>query len=275
MQNRMNRFTNRKLEDMNVRNLDISVIKIGKYQKALNKARATAIAATYDPHRMRPIEVSYRDGAFYCFDGQTRIAAYKLMGKTKIPAIIHEDLNYEAEARLFASQQDNVGSVLSSHKWNALVEAKDHATLKTIEIALKNGFRISAASSARTIAAVKTLQDIVLDDGFDMLDEVLSVIGEAWNNQEVYCKAKKLSIAPTNVAIINGVYLFLKAYRNSSIYDRKRLVAVLAATKPTAIMSRANDSRKGCVATRVAAAILEIYNQNLKKNRLSDKFREV
>jgi hypothetical protein len=203
---------------MIVRALDLSAIKIGKYQKKLNKARAAAIAANYDSHRMRPIDVSFRNGEFYCFDGQTRMAAYRILGYTRIPAIIHEGLTYEEEALLFAKQQENVGAVLSSHKWNALVEAEDPATMKTVEVAEKNGFKVSGSvSSATTIAAVKTLQDIVIESGFDGLDDVLSVIGTAWNDQEVYNKSKKLLIAPTNVNIIEGVYIFMKEYKDKRV----------------------------------------------------------
>jgi hypothetical protein len=280
MQNRLNRFSSRALNNMNVRALDINVIKIGKYQKKLNKARATAIADNYDSHRMRPIDVSYRGGEFYCFDGQTRIAAYKLMGYTRIPSIIHEGLTYEDEAYLFAKQQDNVGSVLSSHKWNALVEAEDPATMKTLEIAQKNGFKVSGTvSSSKCIAAVKTLQDIVMGSGFEGLDDVLHIIGSAWNDKEVYSKVKNLPIAPTNVSMIEGVYIFMKEYKDCKGFNTDRLIAVLSATKPSAIFSRANDSRKGSTSRRVAASILEIYNHGLRTgssgNRLPDKFNNL
>jgi hypothetical protein len=277
MQNRINRFSRKTLNEMNVRALAIGVIKIGKYQKRLNKARSTAIAQNFDPHRMRPIDVSFRDGKFWCFDGQTRLDAYLQMGYTYIPAIIHEGLTYEDEAYLFARQQENVGSVLSSHKWNALVEAGDPATRKTIEVAEKNGFKVSGSvSSATTIAAVKTLQDIVLESGFDGLDDVLSVVGGAWNGREVYNKKKNLPIAPTNVNIVEGVKIFYNTYKGSKAFNKDRLVAVLALTTPTNVFVAANTSRKGSTSRRVAAAMLELYNHGLRSvNRLTDKFGDV
>jgi hypothetical protein len=276
MQNRLSRFSGN-LNNMTVRALDLAVIKIGKYQKKLNKARAASIAAKYDSHRMRPIDVSFRNGEFYCFDGQTRMEAYKILGYTRIPAIIHEGLSYEDEALLFAKQQDDVGTVLSSHKWNALVEAEDPATMKTLKVAEKNGFKVSGSvSSATTIAAVKTLQDIVIESGFDGLDDVLSVISGAWNCKDVYNKKKILPIAPTNVNIVEGVKIFYNTYKGSKVFSKDRLISVLALTTPTNVFISANNSRKGSTSRRVAAAMLELYNHSLRtSNRLADKFGDV
>jgi len=274
MQNRVNRFT-KNLNNMTVRALNLSVVKIGKYQKKLNKTRAAAIAAEYDSHRMRPIDVSYRDNEFWCFDGQTRLEAYKIMGYTHIPAIIHEGLTYEDEAFLFARQQDNVGSVLSSHKWNALVEAGDPATLKTIEIVTKNNFKISGSvSSPNTIAAVKTAQDIVIESGFEGLDKTLSVLDKAWNGKDVYNRAANRTVAPTNVTVIEGVYNVIKAYKNDPKFSEDRLVHCLAATNPTQLMCRANDFRVGRASVRMAVATLEAYNKGLRsENKLTNKFK--
>ena len=64
-----NRVANnmRKFAKTSIQEIPISEVFLGKYQKMLSKKRVAAIIADYDPNRMRPIEVSLRDGKYWCW----------------------------------------------------------------------------------------------------------------------------------------------------------------------------------------------------------------
>lgn len=60
--------------------LPVTQIEIPPYQRSANVVRVKKIATAFEENRMRPIDVSLRDGKYYCYDGQHRLLAYKMMG---------------------------------------------------------------------------------------------------------------------------------------------------------------------------------------------------
>lgn len=241
--------------------LPVSKIETGKYQKALNKARVRRIADTFNIDRMRPIDVSYRNGRYWCFDGQHRLDAYKLLGKSTIPCIIHYNLSYEDEALLFAHQQDNVGAVQAHHKWNALVEAKDDATLEIVSIAKGQGFTIRKGNtSAHNINCVKVLQDIYADLGALPFATILKTIATAWGYMD----------KSTDHNIIGGIYLFVKTYRNDPKFSYERLTSRLSEVGPSLLLRSARENYGIHGDTRkVACQILKLYNKGRSSGRMN------
>ena len=271
MQNRMSSFFKKTLKNMKIVELSLSAIRMGKYQKKLNKERVATIVANFDPDRMRPIDVSFRDGFFWCFDGQHRVEAYRQMGMETIPAIIHEGLSYEDEALLFARQQDNVGTVQAHHKWNALVEAKDPATLKTIDIAKKYGFTIGFGESKKgKIVAIKTVQDAVCQFGFDGFETILQVISEAWT--EIKDGSRSILDKAGSVEILDGLFTLFVSYGNNPTFSVSRLTEVLGLDKPSNIIRDSKNYVMGNRGQRVAKVILNRYNKRIRNGRLPDLF---
>lgn len=252
-----------KKENCVIEFLSTSIIKIAKYQKALNKQRVQEIIDKFDQHRMRPIEVSYRDGQYWVFDGQHRLAAYIAMGITMIPCQIHFGLTYEQEAMLFARQQDNVGAVRTMHKWNALCEAKDEATVRMKEIAIKHGYTIvQGGAMNRRIMAVKELQTIVRDIGFDGLDDTLYITRACWNGNKY----------STSVEILSGLRLFFKYHKKDLQYNRSRLEDTLKLVDPSVLIQKASAKDGANVGVRVAKAIEDVYNKKARgRQRISLK----
>ena len=109
--------------------IPVNSISFAAYQRKPDMERIKRIANKFSIDRMRPIEVSYRDGKYWCFDGQHRAEVYRLMGRKTIPAVIHYGLNYEAEAALFASQFDEVAPVGIVTMWKAQVAGVMSASL--------------------------------------------------------------------------------------------------------------------------------------------------
>ena len=49
------------------------------YQRDVDQKRVSYIVTNYDPHKFGIIKVSYRDGKYYVYDGQHRIASFKVL----------------------------------------------------------------------------------------------------------------------------------------------------------------------------------------------------
>jgi len=242
--------------------IPVTQIQLGKYQKKLSMDRVRKIADSFDINRMRPIEVSYRDGKYYCFDGQHRVNVYLLKGWRSIPAIIHYGLTYEDEAYLFARQQENVGAVNVNHKWNALVEAKDPETMEIVKICKDWGFVVLGHThKGNNIKCVKLLRDFYRDLGDTLLATTLYTIGSAWDYMP----------HSADNAIIGGLFLLIKTYKEDGL-NFKRLGDKLAETTPKLILRDMEDKYHSVRGEqrRAAHQILSIYNKGAKgKYRLN------
>ena len=248
-------------------NLDIKDLAVAKYQKELNISRVEKIINKFDINRMRPIDVSYRDNEYWVFDGQHRASAYMIMGYTRIPAIVHYGLSYEDEAYLFARQQEEVGSVNSSHKWNALREANDPETVDIIKLCKDWGFEILQKNNrGNNIKCVKTFSDLYREFGPEKLGTILMCIKNSWAYMD----------HSTDVAIIGGIAKLAKTYPDK--FNFNRLQEVLARTTPKLILRDMEDRHHSVrgESRRAAYQILDLYNKGLVgKNRLSPYLLDV
>lgn len=241
--------------------LPLDKLSIGKYQKDLNIERVKRIVEGFDIHRMRPIEVSYRDGEYWVFDGQHRANAYYLMGIPSIPATIHNNLTYEQEAYLFARQQDNVGSVNSNHKWNALKEAGDPETTEIMKICKCWGFTVLAKNNrGNNIKCVKTLRDLYREFGPEKLGTILMCIKGAWDYMD----------HSVDVPIIGGIARLIRAYPQ---FDYNRLTETLAKTTPKLVLRDMEDKHHSIrgESRRAAYQIADLYNKGLTKAKRLDE----
>ena len=237
--------------------LNLMDLSIAPYQKDLNIPRVESIVKKFDINRMRPIDVSYRDGEYWVFDGQHRANAYLIMGYTEIPAIVHYGLTYEDEAYLFARQQEEVGAVNCNHKWNALTEAKDPEVMDIIRLCKAWGFTVLEKNNkGNNIKCVKTLRDLYKEFGPQKLGSILMSIKEAWNYMD----------HSTDVAIIGGI---ARLVRNYPQFDFNRLRLVLSSTTPKLILRDMEDHHHSVrgESRRAAYQISDLYNKGLTKNR--------
>lgn len=246
-------------------NLDIKDLAVAKYQKELNISRVEKIIKKFDINRMRPIDVSYRptpDGEYWVFDGQHRASAYMIMGYTKIPAIVHYGLTYEDEAYLFARQQEEVGSVNSNHKWNALREAGDPETMTIIKLCNEFGFTVLEPNNkGNNIKCVKSLRDFYKEFGPEKLRTMLMCVRNAWNYME----------HSVDVPILGGIARLVRTY--SDRFDYNRLTKVLSDTTPKLILRDMEDKHHAArgESRRAAYQIADLYNYKLKdRNRRLD-----
>ena len=257
-------ITNKNGDIGSITMLPLDKLDIGNYQKELNIERIRRIVEKFDINRMRPIEVSYRDGKYWVFDGQHRANAYLVMGFSRIPCIIHYGLTYEDEAYLFARQQEEVGAVNANHKWNALVEAGDQETMAIVKLCKDWGFTVLGKNNkGNNIKCVKSLRDLYHEFGPAKLATILMCIKNAWNYMP----------KSTDVAIIGGIARMVRSYPAEQ-FDFNRLTKVLSDTTPKMILRDMEDKHHGVrgESRRAAFQITDLYNKSLcrtSKRRLN------
>ena len=89
--------------DLNTKDL----ISSQKYQRDIDQKEVAYIVSNFNPHKFGIIKVSFRDGKYYVYDGQHRIAAFKVLNGNQdgfVKCEVHYGLTYEDEAKYFAEQ---------------------------------------------------------------------------------------------------------------------------------------------------------------------------
>lgn len=237
------------------------------YQRKINPKRVARMVAEYNPHRMRPIEVSYRDGKYFCWDGQNRTEMYRVLGFEKIPARVHYLLTREDEAYLFAEQRKNESTISKRDEWNARMAAgeRDDETKEIVRICSDMGFEITPHVNGKyyqkrknEIHAVSELQKMYRRYGENGLRITLRVLGEAWNGD----------YSSTHREIISGLSYILNTY---DMTDKQwsRIVRMIKKVTPMQLLresvSYGKNGHRGGKA--VAKCIIEKYlNKGLEND---------
>lgn len=245
----------------------ISKVRMADYQREVDMKRVSKIVKEYNPHRDRPIEVSYRDGEYWCFDGQHRTRAHEMMGMDSILAQVHYGLSYRDEAALFARQHDNVQSVGIKDRWEAAVKSgsqNEPEVHEIIKICKEMGFNVSTASSNKknTFSCVRELQKIYSKHKRNGLLTAIWLVDTAWHEKE----------NNTHHDIVAGICKLMDTYKlDDKAWERlaKQLSKV---ADPKEFLRRANTAQ-GRGGKRTAIRMVQEYNNGLSlsgKNRLNE-----
>ena len=104
-------------------------------------------ADNFDLYQINPVKVSRRDGMNYVFNGQHTIeivAAVSGSRETPVWCMVYDDMDYEVEADVFASQQKYVKTLSSYEIFQANVEAgNDEQSTMSIPVPFEAPFRPS------------------------------------------------------------------------------------------------------------------------------------
>lgn len=250
--------------DIRTINLHVKNLKLPAYQRKPDNKRVQSIINNYDPHRDRPVEVSYRNGEYWIVDGQHRVRVHEIMGHEMIQCMVHYGLSYQEEASLFARQHDGERRVSSKDCWLASLEAEDKApeVQAIIQTCKKHGFMVRAnyaSGRANVFTCVNELQKLYKKHGKNGLETMLFVIGTAWPTM------------PNNThrEIVGGVTKLMDTFELgdkewNSLRDR------LAKITPEHFLRLANTAN-GRGSKRAAIRMAIIYNSGRAvKNRLNE-----
>ncbi|MBA2505071.1 MAG: ParB N-terminal domain-containing protein [Thermoleophilaceae bacterium] len=233
------------------------------FQRPLNQKRVERIASTFDPNLLGVLHVNARDdGRLSVFDGQHRLAALHLLGRTEVACLVH-DLTPEEEACKFIDANQFRTAVKPTEIHIAGVRGGRHEAVEIDTIVRRHGFYIadSAVSGALSCAAAVNETH---RRGPNVLGETLWVVKEAWGIDDR---------AARKGPIIGGLGLFIHTYRDVVALDE--LARKLGLEPAAKILRRATSisdfgqSGSGSKRTYVARAIVDQYNSGRRTRKLS------
>lgn len=250
---------------------DLKVDRDHDVQRTQNNPRKVArMAANFDMRLVGVLTVSERQDGYYVTDGshRTEAALASGHGDMLVPCIMHRDLTYTDESRLFLGLNDStkVGRV---DTFRARARAEQTAAKAIVEIVEKHGWTIgnfNARGSLRAVAALERLYSYGSDEETSewLVDATMSVITEAW----------ELDTASANAHILGGVGLMLHRYSEIDVeVDLDRLATKLSQHRPVEVIAKGRliqGAQGGSMAAGVAKAITGFYNTKLTSSRLPE-----
>lgn len=236
------------------------------YQREVDLKRVGKIVKDYDVCIANIPKVSYRDGKYWCFDGQHTISAEKMVhGKGKdidIICKVFHGLSRLDEMELFITQNGESESVSANDRLKALYNFGDEDVNGMVQAATLAGVRVDFAKgkAVNKVTNLNTLMRIYLNhkDNVSRLTEILSIVRQAWHGDP----------DSFNKSILLGLDKFYERYNGQ--FKPCDLVSVLNKTSFDAIVANSKSlTTFKNTADRVAAVILRCYN-NQKRKKLPD-----
>lgn len=236
------------------------------YQRDVDQKRVSYIVTNYDPHKFGIIKVSYRDGKYYVYDGQHRIAAFKVLNGDQdgvVKCEVHYGLTYEDEARYFAEQYLGSKNVNIVYRWRALYEAKEEPVYSIVNSvrALGIDVKFTKAKSGNRIIAFKQLNDMWLKLGEENTLKILSLLKRIWGEDENAFDGN----------IILGMREFFAVYENE--INEETFIKQMKKLSPSSIVMEGKKDSISRYGLNFAKIIWIKYNNGLKIRRLDYKFK--
>lgn len=251
---------------------------VPKFGRPLSVPKVQRLARSFELEAVGTLYLSLRSstspngGHYAILDGQHRIAAARLRGITKLPALVFIDLTYEQEAALYVKFA-TVNQQTSLDKFRARVEAQEPQALDILEVLNSiGGLYISySGQDDHGIQAVTVIENLYRKGGRAHLRHVLTTIYRTWQG------TPRAYTHP----ILQGLSAFLTRYEQLTLEDDgikldwQRLISILGHLTPEALIAKASQLRGilGQVSANndsVGQLILLEYNKGLKTKRLPE-----
>lgn len=203
------------------------------YQRIISN-NVKKLMRNWNPNECRFLLASYRDGKFYILDGQHRWEVAKAKGLTHLPCEIFVGLNREEEARIFATQNENITKLTPYDTFKANLACGDIKYVDVqIDIDLKqvcdsHGVIVSKGKAGKTLKSVTRGRNIVSMIGKEGLDWVFSTIENVH-----WCEFSE-SYASTVLDLFKQIY---SSYKGNMKLVESRLIPFLASSSPKEIMA--------------------------------------
>ena len=242
-----------------------SEIKIDtSYQRPLDEKRVRKIVNTFNGDIFNEPKVSFRNGSYWCFDGQQSRAAWQLLHNNPdepITCKVFYGLTWEDEVDLFVLQNGLDADVATNCKLRARYNKGEPDVVEFYNIAASNGYKINWGGSGGlkgNIDAVKSAFDCFNQLGPIGFNDLLYVIRKAYGNDPEAVQGKFLV----------HIKRFFKLYYPQ--FDKQRLADVLAKSSPREIV-KIHNRDKDMDKNAGLKEIIRLYNKTLSVNRLEYK----
>ena len=167
-----------------------------EYQRILSMKHVQTAAANFDLYQINPVKVSRRDGINFVFNGQHTIEIVAMVSgsrETPVSCMIYENLEYEAEADIFANQMKYVKPLAPYEIFMANIEAGNDKQLIIRDLIESYGLCLTRSSVPGGICAISALENIHDRYGYQTLEKVIRLCVSAWEGDPQSLSAAMLS----------------------------------------------------------------------------------
>ena len=231
------------------------------YQRELDKARVERIVREFDGDTFNEPKVSYRDGTYWCFDGQHSTAAWRMINNgLDVPlwCKVYRGMSWLDEANAFVKQNGLAKDPTTLQKLRTCYNSNRPDVKEMVEGAELAGFKVTFTKNknGRNISAVGALFKAYQKLGYSRYLDMLTAIAEAWQYDP----------DSTLQQIISGMTEFYYLYAGR--FKREDLVAKLRRESPLAIIRRGKDYV--APGNGYCREILKLYNKNRSVHRIDE-----
>jgi hypothetical protein len=236
-----------------------------KVQRALNEARADAMADNFQPHALGLLTASKRtDGHIYVLDGSHRVSAARKASYDGLLACrLFENLTLQEEAQMFLTL-NNSRAVQAIDRFKVRITQGEPVASGINKVLKAYGLHVDWANneSLGVISAIGALEKVYAGAGVrepgqypELVDKTIRTLHRAYG--------EKADRATYSKIILEGLGIFIATFGSQIDYDR--LVYVLQGTsaRQIAVQTRAmRDARirGGQLGNNAAAVLHRLYN---------------
>ncbi len=204
------------------------------YQRKIDMKFITKCVKDFNPNKVDPVHVSYRDGKYYVIDGQHTVIILETVNENKpvdIQCIVHKGMTYTDEADYYVDQYEKKHRHTSNEMMVASYEAGRKLPCElALEVSRVGGRLLydKKTTTGMRINAVDKVKKLYEKDSDDTILAIKCLV-EAYNGRESNLQGE----------IIAGTTEFLKLYRNNIVTSR--LVNALAKYTPQMLTNTAKN----------------------------------
>jgi len=155
------------------------------YQREFDRKWAEKIAANWDRHKFRPVNLRLRQGLLYVTNGQHTANAAVLVGVDEVLAIVNNGSeSRQDEAREYVSMQRDVKRMRPYDTYRASLIAGDEDALILRKVTNELGITVGPKRAPGVLSAIKAARDIALYGGEEALRSTLAV-SLLWNEDDL------------------------------------------------------------------------------------------
>lgn len=224
-----------------------------EYQRNLSISHVRKAAENFNLYQINPVKVSRRDGINYVFNGQHTIEIVALISgsrDTPVWCMIYDDLNYEAEADIFANQMKYTKPLSPYEIFMANIEAGNDEQITIKALVESYNMKISSNTRPGVICAVAALERIYEKYGYRVLDRTLRLCIGTWEGDSEAFSAN----------MMKGIAKLIFTYGDKLKDDIFKTKAGAYSAKE--VSRTAKDRRAGALG--YAEALLIYYNKKMK-----------
>lgn len=229
------------------------------YQRMLDVPRVDAIVKKFNGDIFNEPKVSFRDGQYWCFDGQHSISAWEMLHKGSDKPIyckVFKGMTWLDECEIFLAQ-DGISKDIKIHhaiKVARAMRRKDILEMEDGANAAGYSVNYDLSKGEGQIVATTALLRAYNKLGYDGYVEMLKTLKAAWGYD-------KYAIDNRMINAMTRVYA-----EYDGMFKSEDLVRSITLIQPAEMIRNGKGSRRG-----VKGEIVKAYNKRRRTNRLPDE----